>query len=147
MRAPRLGRCGILEVLSGNGARSAQLTHYAYGTALVTKGSSSHLLELFLGDQPGDLNAPELPVRGNGSHLDYLPRINPVGRWVGVDRAGGRSAAGVQFGWASELPVPGSRSLGFRVLGVSSEGGVGLGVVAERRPAGPDLVAGVAFEA
>src|SRR5271154_1706883 len=43
--------------------------------------------------------------------------------------------------------VVGVRSCGVWVLCVSSEGGVGLGVVAERCPAGPDLVAGVAFEA
>ena len=60
---------GIVEVFSGNGERSAQLTHYAYGSAFITKGASSHLFEMFLGDRPSDVNPPELSVRHNGSHL------------------------------------------------------------------------------
>ena len=73
------------------------------------------------------------------------PDARPAVRWVSVVLAGG-TRPGFSSGVRFAVSGPGFR---FWVSGsrVSSEGGVRLGVVAECRPAGPYVVAGVAFEA
>jgi hypothetical protein len=56
-------------VESGDG-RTAQLTHYAYGSTLKTAGPSSHIFEFWLGDD--QLNQPQLSVRGNRTSMGAL---------------------------------------------------------------------------
>lgn len=56
---------GVVQVDSGDG-RTAQLTHYPYGTTIRTKGANSSIFEFHLGD-PGHPGQAQLSVRNNGN--------------------------------------------------------------------------------
>jgi hypothetical protein len=67
---------GLMEVDSGTG-RSIQLTHYTFGSTLLSSGPGSNVFEFWLGT-PGT-GQPQLSVRGNGNSPGASVQARNVG--------------------------------------------------------------------